>query len=294
MSAFEDSADTRVICSYLEGIVVVVGHTNKMTVERLVRRARKLRHDADQHPSASSPIAAAKSAGMANAGTGGANRSLAKPAFPTGGSKAVRRVVRSSWLSALPAPAVGTSCAQSFRISLRQTRKPDEVVVCLASPEDIDPELHARSRFPGTGAGFRTGTLPPAQPDSRQYPGCGKSSSSWMTISDDAELIWRRRNGCSSSIPTSSCAPARYLPTGSPAPGHFRPRGLRLVEIKSRRRSEPVARFQPVYSALWLQHGDPHHHHQSRQSALRRKPALLWLARGCSISAGSSPATVRW
>ena len=35
MSGFEDSADTRVICTYLDGIVVVLGQSDKMTVERL-------------------------------------------------------------------------------------------------------------------------------------------------------------------------------------------------------------------------------------------------------------------
>lgn len=35
MSAFEDSADTRAICTYLDGIVVVLGRSKKMTIERL-------------------------------------------------------------------------------------------------------------------------------------------------------------------------------------------------------------------------------------------------------------------
>lgn len=35
MSGFEDSADTRAICTYLDGIVLVLGNSNKMTIERL-------------------------------------------------------------------------------------------------------------------------------------------------------------------------------------------------------------------------------------------------------------------
>lgn len=35
MHAFESSADTRAICTYVDGIVVVLGHSKKMTIERL-------------------------------------------------------------------------------------------------------------------------------------------------------------------------------------------------------------------------------------------------------------------
>lgn len=35
MHAFEGSADTRAICTYVDGIIVVLGHYKKMTIERL-------------------------------------------------------------------------------------------------------------------------------------------------------------------------------------------------------------------------------------------------------------------
>lgn len=35
MSGFENSADTRTICTYLDGIVLVLGNSNKMTIDRL-------------------------------------------------------------------------------------------------------------------------------------------------------------------------------------------------------------------------------------------------------------------
>ncbi|WP_113447179.1 exopolysaccharide transport family protein [Rhizobium cremeum] len=35
MSGFEDSADTRTICTYVDGIILVLGNSNKMTIERL-------------------------------------------------------------------------------------------------------------------------------------------------------------------------------------------------------------------------------------------------------------------
>lgn len=35
MSGFEDSADTRAICTYVDGIILVLGNSNKMTIERL-------------------------------------------------------------------------------------------------------------------------------------------------------------------------------------------------------------------------------------------------------------------
>jgi succinoglycan biosynthesis transport protein ExoP len=35
MSGFEESADTRAICTYLDGIIVVLGRSDKMTIERL-------------------------------------------------------------------------------------------------------------------------------------------------------------------------------------------------------------------------------------------------------------------
>ncbi|CAH0342896.1 exopolysaccharide transport family protein [Rhizobium sp. CECT 9324] len=35
MSGFEDSADTRAICSYVDGIILVIGNTKKLTIERL-------------------------------------------------------------------------------------------------------------------------------------------------------------------------------------------------------------------------------------------------------------------
>nr|WP_299505790.1 exopolysaccharide transport family protein [uncultured Rhizobium sp.] len=35
MSGFEESADTRAICSYVDGIILVIGNTRKLTIERL-------------------------------------------------------------------------------------------------------------------------------------------------------------------------------------------------------------------------------------------------------------------
>lgn len=35
MSGFENSADTRTICTYLDGVILVLGNSNKMTIERL-------------------------------------------------------------------------------------------------------------------------------------------------------------------------------------------------------------------------------------------------------------------
>jgi len=35
MSGFEESADTRAICSHVDGIILVIGDSRKLTIERL-------------------------------------------------------------------------------------------------------------------------------------------------------------------------------------------------------------------------------------------------------------------
>jgi succinoglycan biosynthesis transport protein ExoP len=35
MSGFEESADTRAICSHVDGVILVIGDSRKLTIERL-------------------------------------------------------------------------------------------------------------------------------------------------------------------------------------------------------------------------------------------------------------------
>ncbi len=44
MSAFEESADTRAICSYVDGIVLVIGNSRKLTIERLSEALKSFGH----------------------------------------------------------------------------------------------------------------------------------------------------------------------------------------------------------------------------------------------------------
>ncbi|MEF0940984.1 nucleotide-binding protein [Rhizobium sp. BR 362] len=247
MSAFEDSADTRVICSYLEGIIVVVGHTNKMTVERLSdalasfgtspinilgiianrssekRRRHERRHWWQKPQARETRLSSKRLEGRPP------SRALK---LVVGIASAGRRDILSSILPHMA----------------RQTRKPDEVVVCLASPEDIDPSCLRDLDFPvrvlisERGLCRQRNRILDNIPDADVVLFVDDDFLMTPNYLEETERLFQFH-------PDIVMCTGKVLADGITGPGISVRDGLRMVESKSRRRSEATAQFQPVYNA---------------------------------------------
>lgn len=247
MSAFEDSADTRVICTYLEGIVVVVGQTNKMTVERLSdalasfgtttinilgiianrshekrqrQHARFLRRRSENRQIRAS---ARRLTGHA------AGRRLK---VVVGVASTGRRDILSSML-----PHIAS-----------QTRKPDEVVVCLSSPEDIDPSCLRNLDFPvrvlisERGLCRQRNRILDSVQDADVVLFLDDDFLMTPTYVEEAERLFQLQ-------PDVAMCTGTVLADGITGPGISVRDGLRLVNVKRGRRSEHAMQIRPIYNA---------------------------------------------
>ncbi len=247
MSAFEDSADTRVICTYLEGIVVVVGQTNKMTVERLsdalasfgtttinilgiiANRSYERRQNRHSRPWRRKPQERQQRA-SARRLTG---QVLGRPLKITVGiASAGRRDILSSIL-----PNIAN-----------QTRKPDEIVVCLSSPEDIDPSCLRNLDFPvrvlicERGLCRQRNRILDGIQDADVVLFLDDDFLMTPTYIEEAERLFQLQ-------PDVAICTGTVLADGVTGPGISVRDGLRLVESKRRRRSEPALQVRQVYNA---------------------------------------------
>lgn len=247
MSAFEDSADTRVICTYLEGIVVVVGQTNKMTVERL------------SDALASFGTTAINILGII------ANRSYERRNPQTERlwrRKANERLVRAS-ARRLTGHAIGRNLKITVGIAsmgrrdilssilphiANQTRKPDEVVVCLSSPEDIDPSCLRNLDFPvrvlisERGLCRQRNRILDNVQDADIVLFLDDDFLMTSNYIEEAERLFQFQ-------PDIAMCTGTVLADGITGPGISVRDGLRLVDHNRRRRSEPAMQIRPIYNA---------------------------------------------
>ncbi|AYG69896.1 MULTISPECIES: Wzz/FepE/Etk N-terminal domain-containing protein [unclassified Rhizobium] len=247
MSAFEDSADTRVICSYLEGIIVVVGQTNKMTVERL------------SDALASFGTSAINVLGII------ANRSYEKRHGQQ--TRLWRRRLDGRQVRASARRLTGHATSRPLKIALgiassgrrdilssilphiaNQTRKPDEIIVCLSSPEDIDPSCLRNLDIPVQVLISERGLC---RQRNRILDNV-KHADVVLFLDDDflmtstyveeAERLFQLQ-------PDVAMCTGKVLADGITGPGISVRDGLRLVDGKRRRRSEPAMQIRPIYNA---------------------------------------------
>jgi succinoglycan biosynthesis transport protein ExoP len=163
MSAFEDSADTRAICGYLDGVVVVVGRSKNMTIDRIsnaltsfgsgkVRLLGTVNNCSDEGrrpvmprctPPSTPPRAPSR------------NWAEDKPGAPP--LKLVVGIASTGRRDMLNAMIPHIS---------KQTRLPDDVIVCVVSPDDIDPLL-AGIGLSNQGADNEARHVQPEKPHSR-------------------------------------------------------------------------------------------------------------------------------
>lgn len=247
MSAFEDSADTRVICTYLEGIVVVVGQTNKMTVERLsdalasfgtttinilgiiANRSQERRHR-EHNRFLRSRLQKRQVRASARRLTGHVTGRPLKIAL--GVASAGRRDILSTIL-----PHIAN-----------QTRKPDEVVVCLSSPEDIDPsclrnlDIPVRVLISERGLCRQRNKILDHIQDADIVLFLDDDFVMTSTYIEEAERLFQLQ-------PDVAMCTGTILADGISGPGISVREGLRLVEGKRRRRSEPAMQIRPIYNA---------------------------------------------
>lgn len=247
MSAFEDSADTRVICAYLEGIVVVVGQTDKMTVERLSdalasfgtttinilgiianRSYEKRQHGEPRRWWRRSRDRETRFSARRLVGhTAGRPLKVVVGIASTG-----RRDILSSIL-----PHIAS-----------QSRKPDEVVVCLSSPEDIDPSCLRNLDFPvrvlisERGLCRQRNRILDNIRDADIVLFLDDDFLMTPTYIEETERLFQFQ-------PDIVMCTGTVLADGITGPGISVRDGLQLVESKRRRRSEPTAQVQPIYNA---------------------------------------------
>jgi len=247
MSAFEDSADTRVICTYLEGIVVVVGQTNKMTVERL------------SDALASFGTSAINILGII------ANRSYEKRRRqPT---RLWRRRQEGRPLRASARRLTGHATSRPLKIAIgiassgrrdilssilphiaNQTRKPDEIVVCLSSPEDIDPSCLRNLDIPvqvlisERGLCRQRNRILDNVQDADIVLFLDDDFLMTSTYVEETERLFQLQ-------PDVAMCSGKVLADGITGPGISVRDGLRLVDGKRRRRSEPAMQLRPIYNA---------------------------------------------
>jgi uncharacterized protein involved in exopolysaccharide biosynthesis/Mrp family chromosome partitioning ATPase len=246
MSAFEDSADTRVICTYLEGIIVVVGQTNKMTVERLsealssfgtsqvnllgiiANRSKEGRHKTEarrwRHPQ---PNRVGRMSASRLEGRVPARRLNITVAIASAGRRDTLAV-------ALPHIA-------------NQTRKPDEVVVCLASPHDIDANALNGLDFPVRVLISERGSCRQRNRILDEVP----NTDVVLFLDDDflmAPNYIEEMERLFQQYPDVAMCTGNVLADGITGPGISVADGLRLVERRGRRKTELGNQVQATYN----------------------------------------------
>ncbi len=247
MSAFEDSADTRVICTYLEGIVVVVGQTNKMTVERLsdalasfgtttinilgiiANRSHERRHRQDKRLWRSRQDRRQVRASVRRLTGSVTGRPLK---ITLGVASSGRRDILSSIL-----PHVAS-----------QTRKPDEIVICLSSPEDIDPsclrnlDIPVRVLISERGLCRQRNRILDSVQDADIVLFLDDDFLMTPAYIEETERLFQLQ-------PDVAMCTGTVLADGITGPGISVRDGLRLVSSERRRRSEPSMQIRSVYNA---------------------------------------------
>ncbi|NLS17626.1 lipopolysaccharide biosynthesis protein [Rhizobium sp. P40RR-XXII] len=247
MSAFEDSADTRVICTYLEGIVVVVGQTNKMTVERL------------SDALASFGTTTVNILGII------ANRSYEKRRRePT---RLWRRRLEGRQVRASARRLTGQVTSRPLKVAVgiassgrrdilssilphiaNQTRKPDQIIVCLSSPEDIDPSCLRNLDIPvqvlisERGLCRQRNKILDNVQDADVVLFLDDDFLMTSTYVEEAERLFQLQ-------PDVAMCTGTVLADGITGPGISVRDGLRLVDGRRRRRSEPAMQIRPIYNA---------------------------------------------
>ncbi|MDE1993544.1 MAG: glycosyltransferase [Rhizobiaceae bacterium] len=130
----------------------------------------------------------------------------------------------------------------------RQTRKPDEVVVCLASPEDIDPSCLRDLDFPvrvlisERGLCRQRNRILDSIPDAEIILVLDDDFLMTPNYLEETERLFQLH-------PDIVMSTGKVLADGIGGPGISVRDGLRMVESKGRRRSEAGAQFQPIYNA---------------------------------------------
>ncbi|TXI11419.1 MAG: glycosyltransferase [Rhizobium sp.] len=129
-----------------------------------------------------------------------------------------------------------------------QTRKPDEVVVCLSSPEDIDPsclrnlDIPVRVLISERGLCRQRNKILDHIQDADIVLFLDDDFVMTSTYIEEAERLFQLQ-------PDVAMCTGTILADGISGPGISVREGLRLVEGKRRRRSEPAMQIRPIYNA---------------------------------------------
>lgn len=246
MSAFEDSADTRVICTYLEGIIVVVGHTNKMTVERLSDAL------ASFGTTQVNLLGIIANRSMERRRQSERRRWWRKPDEREARSSSKRIEGRPSGRPLKVVVGIASAGRREILASVlphiaRQTRKPDEVVVSLATPDDIDPMCLEGLDFPvrvlisERGSCAQRNRILDSVPDADVVLFLDDDFLMTSNYLEETERLFQQH-------PDIVMATGTVLADGIGGPGISIRDGLKLVEENSRRKSELPGQFEPIYN----------------------------------------------
>jgi polysaccharide biosynthesis transport protein len=245
MSAFEDSADTRAICGFLDGVVVVVGRARNMTIDRLsnalssfgsgkVRLLGIVNNCSDERRQ---PVLAKRIPPSSPPRAPSRNWAEDKPGAPP--LKLVVGIASTGRRDMLSAMIPHIS---------KQTRLPDEVVVCVVSPGDIDTKCLSGLDFPIRVLTSERGTCRQRNHILDDVDGADvvlfldDDFLMTPTYLEETEALFRGHRDIIMSTGT-------VLADGITGPGISVQDGMKLVEAKGRRKSELAGMFKPTYNA---------------------------------------------
>ncbi|TCU14296.1 Wzz/FepE/Etk N-terminal domain-containing protein [Rhizobium sullae] len=247
LAAFEGSADTRHIFSYLDGIAIVVGKPKKMTIERLSAAL------------ASFGTSRVNLLGIIANRSGGRKRSPRKPASSRPSEPAVKPAAPHLAFNDKPRGRplkVAVGIASSGRSEIlsavlphisRQTRQPEEVVICVPSLEDVDRMSLSSLACPvrvlvsERGLCLQRNTILDSIVDADVVLFLDDDFLMTPTYIEDTELLFRTRRDIVMSTGT-------VIADGITGAGISVCDGLKLVE-KVRRPQKHEKSFKPIYNA---------------------------------------------
>ncbi|TDW19968.1 uncharacterized protein involved in exopolysaccharide biosynthesis [Rhizobium azibense] len=247
LAAFEDSADTRHIVNYLDGVAIVVGKPKKMTIERLSAAL------------ASFGTSRVNLLGIIANRSGGTKRSPGKPASSRPSEPAVKPTAPHLAFNDKPRGRplkVAVGIASSGRREIlsavlphisHQTRQPEEVVICVPSLEDVERTSLSSLACPvrvlvsERGLCLQRNTILDSIVDADVVLFLDDDFLMTPTYIEDTELLFRSRRDIVMSTGT-------VIADGITGAGISVCDGLKLVQ-KVRRPQKREKSFKPIYNA---------------------------------------------
>lgn len=252
MSPFEGSADTRQICSFMDGVLLVLGNGSPMTAERI---QNALAEFSTSRINLLGIVTTQLGPEKAKPVTG--RHRLLKPAPPSAPSRTVSSVPAIISRATTSPLKMTIGIASSGRRDIlsailpqisKQTRQPDEVIVCVTSTADIDQVSLASLACPVRIIISERGLC--------------RQRNEIVANADDADVILfldddfimvpnyvERLESIFQTNPDVAMCTGKVLADGIIGPGISVHDGLKLISARARQASSLPMTISPIYNA---------------------------------------------